>query len=58
MIVAILGIGEAGSAFARDLLAAGVSVRGWDPAPRLIPDGLDFAEDNPAAASGADIEIS
>jgi 3-hydroxyisobutyrate dehydrogenase-like beta-hydroxyacid dehydrogenase len=58
MIVAILGIGEAGSAFARDLLAAGVSVRGWDPAPRLIPDGLDFAADNPAAASGADIVLS
>lgn len=58
MIIAILGIGEAGSLFARDLMAAGVSVRGWDPAPRMIPPGLDFAPDNPTAVSGADIVLS
>lgn len=58
MVIAILGIGEAGGTFARDLLAAGVAVRGWDPEPRLIPDGLEFAASNPAAASGADIVLS
>jgi 3-hydroxyisobutyrate dehydrogenase-like beta-hydroxyacid dehydrogenase len=58
MIVAILGIGEAGGAFARDLIKAGVQVRGWDPAPRNLPDGLDFAESNPAAVSGADVVLS
>jgi 3-hydroxyisobutyrate dehydrogenase-like beta-hydroxyacid dehydrogenase len=58
MIVAILGIGEAGGALARDLLAKGVQVRGWDPAPRLIPAGLEFASSNPAAVSGAEIVLS
>jgi len=58
MIIAILGIGEAGGALTRDLIAAGVQVRGWDPEPRMIPDGLDFASSNPAAASGADIVLS
>lgn len=58
MIVAVLGIGEAGGAFASDLLATGVSVRGWDPEPRQIPDGLDFAASNPAAVLGADVVLS
>ena len=58
MVIAILGIGEAGGALARDLIAAGVQVRGWDPEPRMIPDGLDFASSNPAAASGAEIVLS
>jgi 3-hydroxyisobutyrate dehydrogenase-like beta-hydroxyacid dehydrogenase len=58
MIIAILGIGEAGGTLARDLIAAGVQVRGWDPEPRMIPDGLEFASSNPAAASGADIVLS
>jgi 3-hydroxyisobutyrate dehydrogenase-like beta-hydroxyacid dehydrogenase len=58
MIIAILGIGEAGGTLARDLIAAGVQVRGWDPEPRMIPDGLDFASSNPAAASGADVVLS
>ena len=58
MIIAILGIGEAGGTLARDLIAAGVQVRGWDPEPRMIPDGLEFASSNPAAISGADIVLS
>src|SRR5687768_2313489 len=58
MIIAILGIGEAGGTLARDLIAAGVQVRGWDPEPRMIPDGLDFASSNPAAVLGADIVLS
>lgn len=58
MIVAVLGIGEAGGALAKDLIAAGIMVRGWDPDPRAIPDGVAFAADNPAAASGADIVLS
>jgi 3-hydroxyisobutyrate dehydrogenase-like beta-hydroxyacid dehydrogenase len=58
MIIAILGIGEAGGALARDLIAKGVPVRGWDPDPRMIPDGLDFAASNSAAVSGAEIVLS
>ncbi|HLI91575.1 MAG TPA: DUF1932 domain-containing protein [Ktedonobacteraceae bacterium] len=33
-IVAVIGLGEAGSAIAHDLVRSGVEVRGWDPAPR------------------------
>ena len=58
MHIAILGIGEAGGTLARDLIAAGVHVRGWDPEPRNIPDGLHFASSNPEAASGADVILS
>ena len=58
MIIAILGIGEAGGAFARDLIAQGIHVRGWDPVPRHLPDGLNFTSSNPAAVAGADIVLS
>jgi len=58
MIIAILGIGEAGGTLARDLIAKGITVRGWDPEPRNLPDGLDFADSNPAAVAGADIILS
>ena len=58
MIIAILGIGEAGGTLARDLIARGVQVRGWDPEPRNLPDGLDFASSNSDAATGTDIVLS
>lgn len=58
MIIAILGIGEAGGTLARDLIAKGVHVRGWDPEPRNLPDGLDFAESDPAVIAGADVVLS
>jgi 3-hydroxyisobutyrate dehydrogenase-like beta-hydroxyacid dehydrogenase len=58
MIIAILGIGEAGGTLARDLIAKQVLVRGWDPEPRMIPGGLEFASSNAAAVSGADIVLS
>jgi 3-hydroxyisobutyrate dehydrogenase-like beta-hydroxyacid dehydrogenase len=58
MIIAILGIGEAGRILARDLIAKGVRVRGWDPVPRNLPDGLEFASSNPDAVSEADVVLS
>ena len=58
MIIAILGIGEAGGTLARDLIAQGVRVRGWDPVPRNLPAGLDFAGSNPSAVAGADVVLS
>jgi 3-hydroxyisobutyrate dehydrogenase-like beta-hydroxyacid dehydrogenase len=58
MIVAVLGIGEAGGILARDLLAAGVLVRGWDPEPREIPAGVVFAGSNPEAVVGAEMVLS
>ena len=45
--IAVLGLGEAGSAFASDLLAAGAHVRAYDPAvksPRGAVDCIDEAE--------------
>lgn len=61
MNVAILGLGEAGSRFARDLLAAGVRVAGWDPAPSTPRDavpGLVRARSNHDAVAGADLVLS
>jgi len=58
MDIAILGIGEAGGIFARDLIAAGVLVCGWDPEPRMIPQEVAFASSNLAAVLGADIVLS
>lgn len=56
--VAVLGLGEAGSLLARDLVHGGAVVRGWDPDlhgdVREIPLAASFAE----AVSGADIVIS
>ena len=54
MIVALLGLGEAGGHFARDLRAAGVTVRGYDPLPETGPDAATASE----AASGADLVLS
>lgn len=62
MKVAVLGLGEAGSRFAADLLEAGVEVTGWDP--RLTdrqeerPPDVDFAAGNAAAAANADVIFS
>jgi 3-hydroxyisobutyrate dehydrogenase-like beta-hydroxyacid dehydrogenase len=55
--IAVLGLGEAGSALAGDLAAAGALVRGYDPAvatPRGIIDTGSEAE----AATGADLVLS
>jgi 3-hydroxyisobutyrate dehydrogenase-like beta-hydroxyacid dehydrogenase len=55
--VAMLGLGEAGSALAADLIAAGCAVRGWDPVASG-PEGVEAAADAEAAASGADLVLS
>ena len=39
LVIAVLGLGEAGSVIARDLVAAGVVVRGYDPAVAASPAG-------------------
>jgi 3-hydroxyisobutyrate dehydrogenase-like beta-hydroxyacid dehydrogenase len=55
--IGMVGLGEAGSAIAVDLVAARASVRGWDPvAP--IPDGVEPASDAADAAAGVDVLIS
>lgn len=50
--VAVLGLGEAGSAIAADLAAEGVEVAGWDPLPRQV-DGVRDATSAREAVAGA-----
>jgi 3-hydroxyisobutyrate dehydrogenase len=73
-VVAVLGLGEAGSRYAADLLAEGVTVFGYDPAfagnalaglPALAgppgrgrPEGLRLTTSPQDASSGADLVLS
>ena len=52
--IALLGLGEAGGRFARDLRAAGAEVRGYDPLPWTSPDAASAA----GAARGAALVMS
>jgi 3-hydroxyisobutyrate dehydrogenase-like beta-hydroxyacid dehydrogenase len=56
-LIAVLGLGEAGSRLAGDLAAAGVRVRGFDPV-REAPDGVEPARDLAVAAAGAHTVLS
>jgi 3-hydroxyisobutyrate dehydrogenase-like beta-hydroxyacid dehydrogenase len=58
MVIAVLGLGEAGSAIALDLVSAGVAVRGFDPAEGTRPDGVEAAGSAAEAAQGADALLS
>jgi 3-hydroxyisobutyrate dehydrogenase-like beta-hydroxyacid dehydrogenase len=55
--IAVLGLGEAGSAIAADLAAAGARVLGFDPI-QAPPEGVELAADAPAAVASADIILS
>lgn len=56
--VAILGLGEAGGAFARGLVASGARVSGWDPDAAKRPEGVAIVDGNPGAAADADVILS
>ena len=58
LTVALLGLGEAGSALAGDLVAAGASVRGFDPAGGDDVAGVQRAADARAAVDGSDVVLS
>ncbi|HEY7489263.1 MAG TPA: DUF1932 domain-containing protein [Streptosporangiaceae bacterium] len=58
VVVAVLGLGEAGSRYAADLLAAGVSVVGHDPVARPDLPGLRQAGDPAAAVRDAQYVLS
>jgi 3-hydroxyisobutyrate dehydrogenase-like beta-hydroxyacid dehydrogenase len=58
LTVALLGLGEAGSVLAGDLVAAGASVRGFDPVNAGDIAGLDRADDPRAAVDGSDVVLS
>jgi 3-hydroxyisobutyrate dehydrogenase-like beta-hydroxyacid dehydrogenase len=55
--VALLGLGEAGSAIARDLVDAGCDVRGYDPRPISVP-GVQPRVSEAAAVADADLVLS
>jgi 3-hydroxyisobutyrate dehydrogenase-like beta-hydroxyacid dehydrogenase len=55
--IGVIGLGEAGSVIASDLVAAGARVRGWDPVAEM-PDGVEAASDAADAGTGADVVLS
>src|SRR5215472_8644195 len=44
-VIAVLGLGEAGSRIAADLAAAGAVVRGYDPVVKAVQDITDCASE-------------
>lgn len=55
--IAVLGLGEAGSEIARDLVAAGADVVGYDPLP-IDVDGVHRCGSESEAVAGADLVLS
>jgi 3-hydroxyisobutyrate dehydrogenase-like beta-hydroxyacid dehydrogenase len=55
--VALVGLGEAGSAITADLVAAGADVRGYDP-KAAVPDGVAARTDEADAVRDADLVLS
>ncbi|MBN9184358.1 MAG: NAD(P)-dependent oxidoreductase [Microbacterium sp.] len=56
--IAVLGLGEAGTIYARGLAAAGARVRGYDPFASRSLDGIDRIDDLARAVDGADAVLS
>ena len=56
--VAVFGLGEAGSCYATDLVAAAAEVHGYDPADVTTPDGVVRHDDPGAAVDGADVVLA
>jgi 3-hydroxyisobutyrate dehydrogenase-like beta-hydroxyacid dehydrogenase len=56
-VIAVLGFGEAGSRLARDLVAAGATVRGYDPKVPA-PAGVTPAGSDAGAVAGAGLVLS
>ena len=56
-VVAVLGLGEAGAIISRDLVASGVTVRGYDPVAGA-PDGVVATGSDAEACAGADLVLS
>ena len=57
-VVAVLGLGEAGSRLAADLVAADVEVRGYDPDSDRDAPTTSRAPDAASAAAGSDVVLS
>lgn len=57
-IVAVLGLGEAGSAIAADLVAQGVETHGFDPEPSRVVAGVERSGSASDAVAQAEIVLS
>jgi 3-hydroxyisobutyrate dehydrogenase-like beta-hydroxyacid dehydrogenase len=55
--VAVLGLGEAGSRLAADLVAAGARVCGYDPLVGSTPDGVARGPDPSSTVAGSDVVL-
>ncbi|OMQ14802.1 6-phosphogluconate dehydrogenase, partial [Modestobacter sp. VKM Ac-2676] len=55
--IALLGLGEAGAEIARDLVAAGADVRGYDPQVSGVP-GRGRAQRRGGRRPGRDLVLS
>ncbi len=58
VVIAVIGLGEAGSAIAADLVAAGAGVRAFDPVAQAPAAGVQVARDEADAVRGADVVLS
>jgi hypothetical protein len=56
--IALLGLGEAGDAIARDLVVAGADVSGYDPNVSPLPEGVREFGSEAKAVAGADVVLS
>ena len=56
--VTVFGLGEAGSLFAADLVAAEIAVTGFDPAPVATPDGVNRTLTPEEAVADAELVIA
>src|SRR5690554_1566161 len=52
--ITLFGLGEAGAIFARDLIAGGIEVVAYDPAPVPTPEGARRSDDPREAARNAE----
>ncbi len=56
--ICVFGLGEAGSLIAADLAAAGVEVRGYDPAPVATPAGVTRHDDPRTAVDRVEVVLA
>ena len=57
-VIAVLGLGEAGSAIGSDIAAAGAQVRGWDVRDDATASGVQRAATAGDAVDGSDVVLS
>jgi len=58
VVIAVLGLGEAGATIGADIAARGVEVRGWDVRPDATAPGVRRADGPVEAAAGSDVVLS